>query len=124
MLISFSIDRTRNLTIFNLTGEVTFSELIDTIDTYGKSDPTLYEIYDAREIDGDRLTTAKIQKIAAYLKSHADRRVLGSKTAVVVSNDIDFGLSRMISSLTDQEVPYKVEVFRTMDMAHQWFDEP
>ena len=122
MPIKYTIDRTQNLTIFNLTGEVTLSDLIDTIDTYGKSDPTFYEIYDAREIDGDRLTTAEIQKLAVFLKKHPNRRALGSKTAVVVSNDIDFGLSRMISSLTDQEVPYKIEVFRTMDMAHQWLD--
>lgn len=124
MPINYSIDRTQNLTVFNLTGEVTLSGLIDTIDTYGKSDPTLFEIYDAREIGGDRFTSAEMQKLAVYLKSHADRRALGSKTAVVVNNDIDFGLSRMILSLTDQEVPYKIEVFRTMDMAHQWFDEP
>ena len=124
MSINFTIDRTRDLTIFILAGEVTLSELIDTIDAYSKSDPTLYEIYDARQIYGDRLTTAEIQKLAVYLKSHADRRALGSKTAVVISNEIDFGLSRMISSLTDQEVPYKIEVFGTMDKAHQWLDEP
>ncbi|WP_319409485.1 hypothetical protein [uncultured Desulfosarcina sp.] len=124
MPIKYTVDRTQNLTVFDLTGEVPFSELIDAIDEYGKNDPTLYEIYDTREIGGNRLTTAEIQKLAVYLKSHADRRPLGSKTAVVVNNEIDFGLSRMISSLTDQEVPYKIEVFRTMNKAHQWLDEP
>ena len=126
MPIDFRIDGAQDLTVFNLTGQVTLSELIDTLDAYGKSDPTFYEIYDAREVDGDRLTAAEIQKLAVYLKSHADRRALGSKIDVIVSNDIDFGIPRMISSLIDQEVPYKMEVseLRPWIVPDQWFDEP
>jgi hypothetical protein len=124
MSIKFAIDRTKNLTVFRLYGEVTLSEFIDTLNVYGKNKPTKFELYDLRELSGERFATNEIQGLASFLAAHAEKRVSGSKTAVVVSQTIDYGLSRMISMLTEGQVPYMIEVFRSVQDANQWLEEP
>jgi len=103
-----------------LSDEVTFQEFTATLTSYGKDGPTLHEIYDARSLKGKRLTFEEMNMLAGYLSKYSDKRASGSKTAIVVSKDVDFGLSRMISILTEGTTSYDIQVFRNMDEAHQW----
>lgn len=123
MPINFSIDRTKDLTVFNFSSEVTITEFIATLNDYGKQKPTRLELYDVRGLSGERFTTKNIQGLADFLRKHADKRPSESKTVIVVSETIDYGLSRMISMLTDGQVPYRIEVFRSVEEANQWLDE-
>ena len=123
MPIHFAIDRTKDLTVFNFSSEVTLTEFIATLNDYGKQKPTRFELYDVRGLSGERFTTKDIQGLADFLKEHAGKRPSDSKTVIVVNETIDYGLSRMISMLTDGHVPYRIEVFRSIEKANRWLDE-
>ena len=122
MPIQFSIDRTKDLTVFTLTGEVSFADLLRTLNEYGKNKPTRFELYDARQINGERLTSDQMQNLSGYLSQYANTRPAESKTVIVVSQTIDFGLSRMVSLLTDGQVPYTIEVCNTLEEAYETFE--
>jgi len=122
MPISYTIDRMKDMTVLNLSGEVSLDEFIQTLQAYINDNPTTYEIYDARELNGTRFSTDEVKHLAKFLQNRHAKRVPGSKTAIVVDRDIDFGLSRMISMMTDQTMPYRIEVFRSMEAAKKWLD--
>jgi hypothetical protein len=123
MAMRFSIDRTRDLTVFTLTGEIALSEFIDCLHSYIDNQPTFYEIYDVRELSGSRFSKEEVGALALFLEQRVAKRPSGGKTAVIVDKNIDYGLSRMVSMLTDGRVPYTIEVFKSIDAAHQWLDE-
>ena len=124
MPIHFAIDRTKDLTVFNFSSEVILTEFIAVLNDYGKQKPTRFELYDVRGLSGERFTANDIQGLADFLKKHAGKRPSDSKTVIVVSETIDYGLSRMISILTDGLVPYRIEVFRSIEKANRWLEEP
>ena len=123
MPIHFNIDRSKNLTTFTMTDEVTFPEFMQTLNAYGKRGPTVRELYDARLLQGKRPTSNEMNILADYLSKYSDKRTSGSKTAIVVSKSIDFGLSRMLSLLTEYTIEYEIEVFREITEAIQWLEE-
>jgi len=124
MPIVYQISRSRDMTVFTLTGQVTFSEFTDSLREYGKDGPTLLELYDLRELTGERLSQTDIDRLVEYLNKFASDRPNNSKTAVVVDEDIDFGISKTIALLTliDGFVPYQINVFRVIDEAIRWLD--
>lgn len=124
MSIVYQISRSRDITVFTLTGEVTFSELTDSLREYGEDGPTLLELYDLRELTGERLSQTDIDRLVEFLNQSASYRPNNSKTAVVVEEDIDFGISKTVALLTliDGVVPYQVNVFRVMNEAERWLD--
>jgi len=120
MPITYDIDRSRDLTVFSLSGEVGYQAFISALIDYGREGTTFFELYDLRSISGKRLTTGEISSLADFLSRHPDLRSPGNKTAVVVSEDIDYGFSRMISMLTEDTTAYDIEVFRDIDEAWKW----
>jgi hypothetical protein len=120
MPITYDIDRSRDLTVFSVSGEVGYQEFISALNDYGRKGTTFFELYDLRSISGKRLTTGEISSLADFLSRHPELRSPGNKTAVVVSEDIDYGFSRMISILTEDTTAYDIEVFRDIDGAWKW----
>ena len=123
MPISYTIDRVKDITIFNLSGEVSLEEYIQALRDYIDDNPTTYEMYDVRGLTGSRFSTDEVKRLTEFLQKRKAKRLPGSRTAIVVDRDIDFGLSRMISMMTDHTVPYRIEVFRSMDAAKKWLNE-
>lgn len=123
MPVTFEIDRDRDFTRFTLQGQVTLSELIDAVNAYGKSGVTLNELYDIRQLAGDRITSSDIDAVVKYLHKYAGVRPVNSKTAVLVVEALDYGLSRMIQNLTEGTVPFTIEVFKSLEQALAWLDE-
>lgn len=66
------------------------------------------------------MTSGEINSLADFLSRHPDLRPPGNKTAVVVSEDVDYGFSRMISMLTEDSTVYDIEVFWDVDEAWRW----
>jgi hypothetical protein len=120
MSISFHRDPDRDMTTFSLSGSVTLDEFIESLGKYGKAGPTHRELYNALHLKGERLSSADIEILAMYFQEYSDARRPGSKTAVVVGTEIDYGITRMISMLTEAFVNFEVEVFRSIDGATEW----
>ncbi|WP_319406812.1 STAS/SEC14 domain-containing protein [uncultured Desulfosarcina sp.] len=108
------------LTTFSLSGKVKLPELVGALERYGRSGPTRYELYDLGELTGERLSSADIRSLIDFFRKYPNIRPPESKTAILVASDIDFGIGRMISILSDGQVPFKIEVFRSLDQALNW----
>ena len=123
MPIQFQIDRDRDLTTFTLQGQVTLSEMLEAMNSYGKSGVTLNELYDVRKLAGERISTGDIEAVANYFQKYGGARPENSKTAVLIAEALDYGLSRMIQSLTEGNVPFLINVFETFEDAIAWLEE-
>ena len=62
-------------------------------------------------------TSAEIQDVARFLGEHAD--AIGRRCAVLVTEDVHFGLIRMGSTYT-QDTGVQTEIFRDMSEALTW----
>lgn len=122
MPIDFKIDRARNFTTFTFQGEVTLSEMIEVMNSYGKRGVTLHELYDVRQIEGERFSNEDIDVVVLYFRQYGKVRPEDGKTAVLVTEAIDYGISRMIQTLTEGEVPFKVGIFHSMEDALAWLE--
>lgn len=78
-------------------------------------DPSYPQLDDFRDADMDHVTTDCIQKLAKT--NVASKR--GSKRALVVRNEIAYGLARMLQALREGSRP-EIQVFRDLDHALVW----
>ena len=120
MPISYDIDREKSLTTFTLSGEVSFHDFKSTLDQYREIGPTSLELYSTSGLSGKRLSSEELSMLADYLSLYKNVRQPGSKTAIVASKDLDYGLSRMISNLIEGRTVYNIRAFRNMDDARRW----
>ncbi len=109
-----------DLTRVTLSGAVTFTEFIKALDIYGKNGPARLELYDVRNLEGERFSAADIDLLIDYFRLNPNRRPAGSKTAIVISKTVDLGLSRMVSLLSEGVVNFEIEAFRSVEEAMDW----
>jgi hypothetical protein len=65
----------------------------------------------------------KIDSILDYISQHAQKRA-GGKTAILISKDLEYGMSRMVPALSELKgIPVKLEVFRSLAEAEHWLAE-
>ena len=111
-----------DLTRITLSGAVSLEEFVKALDAYGKRGPTRLELYDVRELGGERFSAADMDRLVNYFRRHPDRRPHGSKTAILISKTVDLGITRMFSILSDGIVSFEVEAFRSVENARAGLD--
>lgn len=79
--------------------------------------PDVSVLWNVQAIDANTFDVTMVAQIASIRKAYPTRG--DSKLAIVASDDIHFGLSRMYEMMTD-EMPQGVHVFRSMADAEQW----
>ena len=126
-MISSSIDRVRNLTIFNLRGDVTADELLNAVKKFWESPVlSLNLLWDVREASFFRMKYSEMNEILFQADFYGDRveeRKIG-KTAVVVNSEEQFSLMKQLSSQAAMlSFPIVPEVFKTMGEAMAWIDQ-
>jgi len=119
-----SIKRTNkadeSLTILTVSGILTIEEVIHAFENFIKHDVTPYLLWDFTDADLSQITQKGMEQIIAYAKSKAHLRKNG-RTALVVRQDLSFGVSRMYEILSEiSEHPIAHYVFRDMDKALTW----
>ena len=120
MAISSSYDRTRDLTIFTIKGNLTFDQQIEVLKKFYHEGPSANMIMDFRKMEGNRISSEEIKKIILFAKKNESRRPCG-KTALVSNKDLDYGLSRMSATYGEvKKLPWKIQAFRSMDEALRW----
>lgn len=76
-------------------------------------------ILDFRQVDGAHLTFNEINSIAAKFKIF--KNFIGKgRMAIVATNSLGYGLSRMFQLLTMTEVYMTIEIFECIDEAEHW----
>jgi len=123
MPVTIEPTETEDLTRLTLSGPVTFAEFIKALNAYGARGPTRLELYDARELSGKRFSTEDIDLLIEYFRQHPDRRPPQGKTAIVISQTVDLGLSRMVSILSEGIVNFEIEAFKSFPEAMDWLLE-
>lgn len=120
MVVEFRVDKDEGIVYGKLTGEVDIDKvlagLVDIVESEDYS-PGLSGITDLREMKWES-DQGDLRKLVHFLIEH--RKKIGkSRSAVVVSGDRTYGMSRMFEVFSEQ-APVRVRVFRDYDRALRW----
>jgi len=127
MPITSQVDKTKNLVIYTLTGELTLDDIQSTIKSFWEAhELTLNALWDARRAKLTNLESSDMESITALIGQYTHRfeEREGGKSAVVASSDLQYGLSRILGTLYEiKDFPTKLQIFRQMDEAMEWLDQ-
>ncbi len=122
MPITTKTDNNKQLTINTVIGDMPFEEFIATLKQFWEGSQTMNVLWDFREWTAF-LSSEEIKAIVNYIKPHSVKRPK-AKTALVVSRDLDSGISRTIMALGRiKELTYQIDTFRSYEDAIQWLDD-
>jgi hypothetical protein len=125
MTIRSYIDEDKDLTIFTVTGRLSFDEVMPVVKDFYDGNPTKNVLWDLTDIKEVQVTSEEVRLIVSYGPRYEGKRASAGKTAFVVQKEVLFGMSRMFEIQSNMKnVPYTIEVFRNRDEAYQWLDEP
>lgn len=111
-----------DLTMF-LVEEASVEERIAALKWFYDEGTTRNALWDLTALEGARPTADEIRTIVGILNDHAHKRPAG-RTALVGESDLDFGLSRMGSILSELgKLPWQIQAFRTREEALAWITD-
>ena len=122
MAITTTIDSETKLRIHVITGELTPEDLIETIEeAFSRDDfePGSDALWDLRGAMGKDLLAGNVRSLVDAVVKHRSGDE-GTRIAVVVARDLDFGLARMYEHMLEASTDVKVMVFRDRDEAEIW----
>ena len=123
MPINSHIDETKKLTVFKVTGEFLYDEIISVVKSFYEGQPTENVLWDLSDITEIQLTSEQVERIVSLSQRFNSSRSKG-KTAFVAQKDIVYGLSRMFNTLGEiSGAPFQRWAFRSMEEAYQWLSE-
>ena len=121
MPVKTVIDKKTGVMIRTVTGEISFEEIKSSYEasvTHPNFQKDMNVIWDVRDADASKFDNQDVIRIARYfetqLKDHADYKV-----AVIVSRDLEFGLSRTYQ-VAAADLPAKIEIFINLEDAKKW----
>ncbi len=108
------------VTMRKIVGVVTADELLNAVlDAYA-GHITKDVVWDLSTGSVGQLTSDDLRAIADLVRTHAYTRV-GGKTAIVAPADLEYGISRMLSTFGELiDLPLDTQVFRTLSEAAKW----
>ena len=124
MPITSHIDKTRDVTLFSVAGELRYADVIAAVETFYAGKTTRYVLWNFLETTKNSITPEQAEKLLLLKQRYEGKKKKG-KTAIVAHDDFFFGMSRSLalqSNLLDAR--YMVMVFNNPDTAYKWFDEP
>jgi len=122
MPIDYTIDAAQGLIRTKVTGVVTLDELIENFDKQF-NDPRYIkctrELADVRDITPE-ITAEELRRYSDLVHRNVNK-LPTLRIAVVVNDDLTYGMARMYSSLIE-DAERDVEVFRSVADAEQWLE--
>jgi len=114
-------------TWFTLESNTPIDEWLATMGEYATQGLTKYELYDLRKarIDVEQFTSGDIHTIVDAAGSSSNLRAPGGKTALLVKEEVVFGLSRMYDILANMEksITWETRVFYSLSDAVAWLGD-
>jgi len=127
MAITSEVEKTKNLTIYTLTGELALDEILNALKSFWEAHTlTLNLLWDARSAKLSQLKSEEAAKITGFIGQYKHRfeERKGGKAAIVASSNLQYGLSRILGTLYEIEgFPTQLKIFRIMDEAMEWLDQ-
>jgi len=122
MNIESRADHANELRTHVVRGEFNLQEIKTFLDAlYGSVgfDPTIPSLWDVREASFPDVTSVEIKDLAYFVRVHwAEKHK--RKMAVVISGDLQFGLSRMFEQFIGPQAQGKIKTFRELQVALDW----
>ncbi len=114
------IDSENDMTVFTVIGKVTTNELVAAINDFYEDSVTSNILWDFTKGDLSEIRSSDVELITNLSVKYAEKRSSG-KTAIVGSDDLTFGLSRMYE-ITKKfvKLPFETQAFRDIDKAFKW----
>lgn len=117
MSFSHQIDHEAKRTVTEVVGPIYYSEIVDHLKAEVRESGQAYpELIDATQAKA-AFTPLEVRQVVNTLRQISTTKPLGP-TAVVVSDDITYGMLRMMSILVEDVCA--IQVFRQMDDAKKW----
>lgn len=118
--IQTSIDYPLDLTVHIVSGDLTTREILDKLENYSQGDTTKRILWDLSNATWASITGDDLKETVKKAKKYSRK---GGKTAWVFSEDVDFGIGRMLQILGEiEEYDYVFGTFRNMEDAMKWLD--
>lgn len=115
----------QKIRIHTLSGNFNFDYLFQTIvDVYNDPDfdPQLQSVWDfTKTQDVQTISLEQLKKIVAYVVWKRSK-VGKIRTAIVVSEKVDFGLARMYEQEMEAANQAEINVFRNVEVALEWIN--
>ena len=124
MEIDTQISRGKNLRKHKVDGLINVNALKEMLASFYKSpeyDPDMNVLWDLRDADFSSVTSEDVASLAGMIAQHWGQGEK-AKAALIVSKDLDFGLSRMYELLLTGSSPNKVMVMRNYGEAEKWLE--
>ncbi len=122
MSITSKIDPSKQFSTFVVTGKISSNEIVDTVKSFYKNQPSNNVLWDFRYADLEALLFSdELENITTSLTKLDWKLIRVGKTAIVASTDLWFSLARMYSKFVEiKDVSHIIRVFRFMDEAIKW----
>jgi hypothetical protein len=121
MTVTIIVDKKDAVMIHKVTGEITFEEIKSSYKAV-LSHPDFQEnirvIWDLRDADASEIDRQDVIRLARYFETQLKNRA-EFKVAVIVSRDVEFGLSRMYQ-VAAADLPAKIGIFINLEDAKKW----
>jgi hypothetical protein len=121
MPVETVVDKKIGLIIRTVTGELTFEDIKSAFEaslTHPEFYIDMHVIWDLQKADASKLNTQDVIRIARYFESQL-KNCVDFKAAIVVSRDLEYGLSRMYQ-VAVADLPPKIGIFRGLEDAKKW----
>jgi len=121
MKVNTFVDKKNSVIIHTVTGEITFAQIKSSYEAV-LSHPDLQDdmcvIWDIRDADASKFDSQDVIRLARYFETQLKYRSK-FKVAVIVSRDLEYGLSRMYQ-VAAADLPAKIGIFINIEDAKKW----
>jgi len=124
--ITSHTDPSQKLTALTAKGDITLEDIIEVVKNFKSDPPEKYILWDFSEAyPADPFDAEDMDRIATLAKSNLNLRSQpDGKTAFVATSDFIFGIIRMYTTYLELQQPtHEIQVFRSLEDAHQWLAE-
>lgn len=120
MSIKVTKDKGLDLTIHEVTGPASETEMHEALENFYKEQPTALLLWDMSESDVSHVTPDILHRFIKKSAKLGECRQEG-RTAIIAPEDLQYGLARMSMVFTEMEsAPYRFCAFRTRQEALEW----
>jgi hypothetical protein len=122
--IETNIDKDKGLRNHKVTGKINLTDLVTALKELYESpqfDSDMDVLWDLRNADLTSFTFQEIEQLKDYVTRHWGTKGK-SRAAMLVSRDLDYGLSRMYEMLSSGKSDSQIQAFHDLGDAMQWLD--
>jgi len=122
MIVNTVVDKKAEIMIHTVTGNMTYEGIKSSYEaallTHPDFQDDMNSIWDIRGADASKFDSHDVIKIARYFETQTKNRA-EYKTAVIVSKDLEYGLSK-IYQVAAADLPAKIGIFNNLEAAKEW----